>query len=78
MRIIVDEEKHEVHVEFTRRNLKTMLAKMSDPLSARWLFKQADDIESPWVVHMHGVEDNEHYTARRPGTVYMPSTGEFR
>ena len=78
MKIEVNEERYEVTVEFTRRNLQAMLDKLDDPNSACTLTKQSDDLTSPWVVIMRGVEDNEHYANRPAGAVYMPTTGEWR
>jgi hypothetical protein len=57
-------------IELTRRNLTALLAKLDDPASARML----SDGETGFVVR--AVEDNEHYSDRAPGEVYMPSTGE--
>jgi hypothetical protein len=59
-------------LELTRRNLQTLLDKLDDPLSARTL---GDGERNIWV---RAVEDAEHYKTRRPGEVYMPSTGETR
>jgi hypothetical protein len=59
------------HLELTRRNLTTLLAKLDDPLSARSLM----DGEGRVVVT--AVEDDAHYSNRAPGTIFMPSTGEY-
>lgn len=59
-------------LELTRRNLETLLAKLDDPLSARRLVDPDNRVE------VRAVEDIEHYSDRPPGTVYMPSTGEYR
>ena len=57
-------------VELTRRNLKTLLAKLDDPASAKMLIDPDDRIA------VRAVEDNDHYADRPPGMVYMPTTGE--
>lgn len=59
-------------VELTRRNLETLLAKLDDPLSARTL------IDPDEKIAVLAVEDDAHYSSRRPGAVYMPTTGEIR
>lgn len=57
-------------VELTRRNLEVLLAKLDDPKSARTL------IDGESLIAVRAVENDEHYKTRRPGEVYMPSTGE--
>jgi hypothetical protein len=59
-------------LELTRRNLQSLLEKLDDPKSARTLV----DPENKIIVT--AVEDEEHYRDRAPGTVYMPTTGEYR
>lgn len=61
-----------VTVELTRRNLQALLDKLDDPLSNRTL------IDGESRIAVKAVEDDEHYSKRAPGTVYMPSTGEYR
>lgn len=65
-----------VNIELTRRNLQALLDKLDDPLSARTLYKYADNTQA--MVSVSAVEDEEHYADREPGAVYMPSTGETR
>lgn len=57
-------------LELTRRNLEALLAKLDDPESARTLVSPCGRIS------VRAVEDKVHYSNRKPGTVYMPSTGE--
>ena len=57
-------------VELTRRNLKALLNKLDDPISQRTL------IDPDNQVAVRAVPDSEHYSDRKPGAVYMPSTGE--
>jgi hypothetical protein len=57
-------------VELTRRNLETLLAKLDDPLSAKML------IAPGRIIAVRAVEDDEHYSDRIPGPIYMPSSGE--
>ena len=59
-------------VELTRRNLVSLLAKLDDPLSYRTL------IDGDHKIAVRAVEDEDHYTDRAPGVVYMPSTREYR
>lgn len=69
-------EKHDdgsFRLELTRRNLTALLAKLDDPLSARFLTKIGKTGE---YILVKAVEDEEHYSDRAPGEVYMPSTGE--
>lgn len=61
-----------VGLELTRRNLRTLLDKLDDPLSNRML------IDPDWRIAVRAVEDAEHYSDREPGTIFMPSTGEIR
>lgn len=63
-------------VELTRRNLQALLDKLDDPLSNRMLGKTGEDLAS--YIFVKAVEDEEHYSDRAPGEVYMPSTGEHR
>lgn len=57
-------------VELTRRNLEALLAKLDDPASVRMLISGDDKIA------VRAVENEEHYSDRRPGTVYMPTEGK--
>jgi hypothetical protein len=59
-------------LELTRRNLETLLAKLDDPKSLRTLLDPDEHI------YVRAVEDAEHYADRKPGTVFMPTTGEYR
>lgn len=61
-------------LELTRRNLQALLDKLDDPISARTLTKTD---EGGFII-VRAVEDDEHYSDRAPGAVYMPSTGETR
>lgn len=60
----------DVVLELTRRNLETLLAKLGDPLSLKML------MDPDGILIVKAVEDSEHYSNRKPGEVYMPSTGE--
>ena len=60
-----------VTVELTRRNLESLLAKLDDPASVHTLFDGQNKVQ---VV---AVENEEHYSDRAPGPVYMPTSGEF-
>jgi len=55
-------------VELTRRNLEALLAKLDDPLSERTL------INGSGTIAVKAVPDEEHYSDRAPGEVYLPST----
>lgn len=57
-------------VELTRRNLEVLLRKLDDPLSQRTL------LDPDGRVYVRAVENEEHYSDREPGEMYMPSTGE--
>lgn len=59
-------------LELTRRNLQTLLDKLDDPKSEKML------IDPDWRIAVKAVEDEVHYSNRRPGKVFMPSTGEVR
>lgn len=61
-------------LELSRRNLEILLAKLDDPLSARTITKLGADFKSR--VTVKAVENEEHYSDRQPGEMYMPSTGE--
>lgn len=63
-------------LELSRRNLQALLDKLDDPLSVRTLASPGWPGEP--VIHVKAVEDEEHYSDRAPGVVYMPSTGEIR
>jgi hypothetical protein len=58
-------------LELTRRNLTVLLAKLDDPHSNRRL------IDPRQLIQVVAVEDEEHYSNRAPGVVYMPSTDEY-
>jgi hypothetical protein len=60
-------------LELSRRNLLALLAKLDDPLSQRTLGKESDSGDLICVV---AVEDDEHYSDRSPGIVYMPTSKE--
>lgn len=74
-------------IELTRRNLEILLAKLDDPYSARtiqkdgWSVTAFEDIPKD-VALISGshvvaaVENEEHYSDRQPGEMFMPSTGE--
>lgn len=59
-------------LELTRRNLETLLDKLDDPASQRTL------IDPDMVIGVKAVENNEHYSDRDPGAIYMPTAGEYR
>lgn len=59
-------------LELTRRNLQSLLEKLDDPLSRRSL------IDPENKIMVRAVENSDHYKARQPGPVYMPSTGETK
>lgn len=63
-----------IKVELTRRNLETLLEKLDDPLSTRTLLKSG----SGKVLTVTAVENDDHYSDRAPGAVYMPSTNEYK
>lgn len=64
------------HLELTRRNLETLLAKLDDALSVKTLSKQEEFSVGNNVIYVVAVENEKHYADRDPGPVYMPSTGE--
>lgn len=59
-------------VELTRRNLTALLDKLDDPISRRTL------IDPDNKIMVRAVQDDEHYGDRKPGAVYMPTSGEYR
>lgn len=59
-------------LELTRRNVQTLLDKLDDPKSNRAL------VDPDGQIVLRVVEDDEHYSLRPAGAVYMPSTGEYR
>lgn len=77
-------------VELTRRNLQALLDKLDDPYSNRTLIdgdrrvavRSIEDdgvlIDADGRIAVRAVPDDEHYANRAPGTVFMPSTGEYR
>lgn len=66
MKINVDER----HIELTRRNLLTLLAKLngSPPESACEIVKASEDDGFFWTIK--AVEDEVHYADRRPGAMH--------
>lgn len=64
------------NLEMTRHNLRTLLAKLDDPKSARTLGKTSEDLSS--YILVKAVEDEEHYANRPPGEVYNPTLSELR
>lgn len=64
-------------LELTRRNLTTLLAKLDDPLSKRTLKWGSDAADEDNLIIVKAVEDEEHYSDRPPGEVYMPSEQKF-
>ncbi len=59
-------------LELSRRNLQALLDKLDDPKSARML------VDPDRLIAVVAVEDDEHYSDRAPGLVFMPSLGEIR
>lgn len=57
-------------VELTRRNLEMLLAKLDDPRSRRTL------IDGDGRIAVRAVENDDHYSSRPPGLMYMPSSGK--
>jgi len=66
MKYISDKDKLPV-LELSRRNLETLLAKLDDLLSVRTL------VDPDNKIAVKAVENEEHYTDRDPGIVYMPT-----
>ena len=58
-------------LELTRRNLEVLLAKLDDPESKATLVDPDDKIA------VRAVENEEHYSDRPPGQMYMPSTDTY-
>jgi hypothetical protein len=56
-------------IELTRRNLEILLEKLGDPKS------QCTLLDPDRKIFVRAVEDEEHYSDRPPGAMYMPSTG---
>jgi len=69
-------------IELTRRNLETLLEKLDDPKSQRTISQEGPGWPPyPWNgFAVRAVENDEHYAAedRQPGTMYMPTTGEYK
>lgn len=63
-------------VELSRRNLRTLLDKLNDPLSQRELHSPQLVPNQPYI-RVVAVEDSEHYSDRPAGEVYMPSGDPF-
>jgi hypothetical protein len=59
-------------LELTRRNLQTLLDKLDDAASGSAL------IDPDGKILVRAVENEEHYSERAPGAIFMPSTGEIR
>lgn len=58
-------------LELSRDILQSLLAKLDDPNSTRRLICPGNAVE------VKAVEDDEHYSDREPGAMYMPSKGEY-
>lgn len=78
-------------IELTRRNLEVLLAKLDDSLSRRTIIKDGYAVKAvedgPFlpdpgltlIADRHAVtavENDEHYSDREPGPMFMPSSGE--
>lgn len=61
----------EFTVELTRRNLEVLLAKLDDPASARTI------CDGPTDFRVRAVENEEHYSDRAAGMMYMPTEGRY-
>ncbi len=72
MRYIAKTEAGMPMLELSRRNLQALLDKLDDPKSARML------VDPDRLIAVVAVEDDEHYSDRAPGVVFMPSSGEIR
>lgn len=66
-------------IELTRRNLTILLEKLDDPGSRRMIYKEGPEYPDGGFV-VKAVEDHDHYAAedRAPGTMFMPTTGEYK
>lgn len=58
-----DTETRVAHVQLTRRNLRTLLAKLGSPLNARTLEKH----DTPGTIIVTAVEDEVYYSGQVPG-----------
>lgn len=58
----------EHRLELTRRNLEVLLEKLDDPASVRTISNDGFTVTA--------VENEEHYSNRLPGPMYMPTRGE--
>lgn len=56
-------------LELTRRNLEILLAKLDDPLSA------ASMLAPGGMIFVKAVENDEHYSDREAGEMFMPTSG---
>lgn len=56
-------------IELTRRNLQTLLAKLDDPKSFRTIARDG--------IAVKAVEDDDHYSDRAPGEMFMPSDNSW-
>lgn len=72
MKYVPASDQNFARLELTRRNLQTLLDKLDDPESKKTLIAPTQDII---VV---AVEDDDHYSDRPPGPVFMPTTHEWR
>lgn len=72
MRYIAKTEAGVPLLELSRRNLQALLDKLDDPKSARMI------VDPDRLIAVVAVEDDEHYSDRAAGVVYMPSSGEIR
>lgn len=66
MKVIPEER----HIELTRRNLRTLLAKLdgNPPDSACEIVKLSEDLTGYWSIK--AVEDHDHYADRPPGAMH--------
>lgn len=82
MKFIPADDGQQLHrLELTRRNLQVLLAKLDDPLSARQIVDPdwriiVGAVEGSECLEVMPVEDQQHYSDREPGPMFMPSTGE--
>lgn len=66
-------------IELTRRNLEILLEKLDDPGSRRMIYKEGPEYRDGGFC-VKAVENSEHYAAeaRSAGTMYMPTSGEYK
>ena len=60
-------------VEITRRELHALIAGLDDATS-----RLPDTSVGQGAIVVRAVDDDAHYRGRAPGSVWMPSSGEFR